>query len=152
MRGRRPKPILLKVLSGNPGGRRLNKSALSGWPALRDPPDWLNADERAIWHEIVEDAPSGLFKSVDGGVLAVLACSIACCRALEVQLRGQPWTVPTGYDGSCKANPLVGILRKERQIIIKFCAELGLTPAARSRLRITPDAPPRNSPFRRFEQ
>lgn len=151
MRGRRPKPVLLKVLSGNPGGRKLNKSALSGWPALGDPPAWLAEDERAVWYEIIEDAPSGLFKAVDGGVLAALACSIACCRALEVQLRGQPWTVPTGYDGSCKANPLVGIIHKERQTIIKFCAELGLTPAARSRLRITPDAPARNSPFQRFE-
>lgn len=150
MRGRRPKPVLLKVLSGNPGNRKLNKAALSGWPALGDPPAWLSADERAIWHEIVEDAPSGLFKAVDSGVLAALACSISTWRDAAVAMRSESRTVPTGDGVGCKANPLVGIMHQESLGILRLCAELGITPASRSRLRIIPDAPASNPAFERF--
>ncbi len=51
MRGRKPKPTKLKLLTGNPGGRRLNKREpqppLS--PSLPRPPKHLNRDGREEW-------------------------------------------------------------------------------------------------------
>lgn len=149
MRGRRPKPTLLKVLSGNPGNRKLNKAEPLDLHPLGDPPDWLSADQRAIWHEIADAAPAGLLKSIDAAVLTALACSISIWRDASVAMRDQPSTVPTN-DGGCKANPLMGIMHRESLDILRMCAELGITPASRSRLRLTPDAPAPNRAFERF--
>lgn len=42
-------------------------------------------------------------------------------------------------DGNAIQNPLVGIANKARADVVRFSAEFGMTPSARSRVTATPD-------------
>ena len=56
MRGRKPKPTVLKLLDGNPGKRTINDrepTAAGGIPEL---PDWLDDEAKAEWYRIVRAA------------------------------------------------------------------------------------------------
>lgn len=54
MRGRKPKPTVLKVLEGNPGKRRINdrEPAAPGW--IPDCPDYLDDVGRDEWQRTGE--------------------------------------------------------------------------------------------------
>ncbi|HEX5106418.1 MAG TPA: phage terminase small subunit P27 family [Pirellulaceae bacterium] len=71
MKGRKPKPTLLKLLDGNPGKRPLNERepvALQGLPA---PPQWLDAEAKAEWERIIPDlAEMGVLSRADRPALA----------------------------------------------------------------------------------
>jgi hypothetical protein len=51
--GRKPKPTALKLLTGNPGGRKLNANEAKPDLAQPTPPDFLNDHAKVEWGRIV---------------------------------------------------------------------------------------------------
>jgi phage terminase small subunit len=71
MRGRRPKPTRLKVLTGNPGKRPLNDSEPGPEVAIPDCPGELGENARREWSRLVgELAALKLLTNFDRAALA----------------------------------------------------------------------------------
>lgn len=116
MRGRKPLPVALKLVNGNPGKRRLNLAEPRAG-ALKGPPKHLTEAERAAWRELVRAAPANVLKDSDRFVLETTA-------RLMVRLRGE----------ASPSNTSVTAFKA-------LLSELGLTPSSRSRLSVAPPVP-----------
>lgn len=144
-RGRKPKPTFLKVLQGNPGCRPLNKyepkpSAYEVPP----PPDVLTADARIEWERVAEEAYNlNLLKIVDVQVLASYCQSygrwvvaermLARIAALDPQSNG---LLIKAANGTAIPNPLLYIAAGAMRDMVRYAAEFGFTPAARTRIAV----------------
>jgi hypothetical protein len=112
LRGRPPKPAQLKLISGNPGKRRINTGEPQSTP-LAGPPKALPAQYLPVWREIVEAAPPGVLRQAD--VLLV---------ELTVRLLAQ-------VRASAEIQP--GIVTQLRLCL----AAMGLDPTSRCRLTVS---------------
>ncbi len=69
MPGPPKKPTALKLVTGNPGKRPLNKKEPKPRGNLYDPPGWLTEDQLVGWQYAIESSPFGLLKRVDRSTL-----------------------------------------------------------------------------------
>jgi P27 family predicted phage terminase small subunit len=145
-RGRKPKPTALKVLEGNPGKRPLNKNEPQ--PERKAPrcPSWLEPEAKKEWKRMAKTLEAiGVLTQVDKAAFAGYCQAYARWREAEEFLskHGTIFKTPSGY---IQQVPQVAIARNYLQIMKDFCSEFGLTPAARTRIRVntesvTPDDP-----------
>lgn len=113
-RGRRPKPTHLKIVTGNPGKRKLNDAEPQSGGPVGDPPKNWNASQRALWAEIVTMSPAGVLTESDRHIVELAVRLLA-------QIRGAKEVAPA-------------LATQFRTCL----AELGMTPSARSRLSTAP--------------
>ena len=100
MKGRKPKPVEIKRLNGNPGKRPLPEITLIGGREAPPMPDRLSEGAKEAWMEVVPTLDqAGILDAVDGATLEALCNSIARMRQLDEALQGAPLMVP-GYRGS----------------------------------------------------
>ena len=138
-----PVPFPLKVLRGNPG-KRPKKPEPQPEQAIDvpEPPDFITgyaADE--WWKTAPELHRLGLLPRLDVPALAaychafgqwrMAAESLAKMQANDPIMNGM--IIKTKY-GDAAVNPLVSIARKHASDVIRYAAEFGLTPVARTRL------------------
>ncbi len=141
MRGRRPKPTHLKLLEGNPGQRPVNKNEPVPIGDLREPPEWLNEEQTRSWNYALAHAPHGLLKRLDRSILVVWVVA-ECFHAEAVQKVGEFGMLAKSYaTGAPIQNPYLLIATKQAQLMVKAAAELGFTPASRSRVSVAPQLP-----------
>lgn len=141
--GRRPIPTHLKLLRGNPGKQKLpNEPRPEQLPELPDPPPHISGYAADEWWSIGRALYRlGLLTEIDNAALACYCHSYGQWRmAAESLARMQNndplmngMIIKTKY-GDAAANPLVAIVRKHAGDVVRFAAEFGLTPAARSRI------------------
>lgn len=152
MAGRRPKPTHLKVVQGNPGRRPLNDKEPEPPKGIPAPPAGLSDVASKVWGEM-----SALLNRM--GVLTVadtLALERLCecyaeiaeCRAV---LRESGRTYETiSYGGGTgedavhntmhRARPEVAMLADADRRFKSYLVEFGLTPAARSKIKVSGEA------------
>ena len=145
--GRKPKPTALKLLTGNPGGRKLNPNEAKPDHAQPAPPDFLNEHAKVEWERVVGTLyRAGLMTELDRGVLAAYCQSYgrwvqaerALAQMAEAQSdAGQVLTIVT-HNGTAMQNPLIGIANKAKADMVRFALEFGMTPSARSRVTASP--------------
>ena len=71
MKGRKPKPSLIKLLDGNPGKRPVNDREPPLLEGAPEPPEWLDAEAQAEWGRVTADLISmGLLSRADRPALA----------------------------------------------------------------------------------
>jgi P27 family predicted phage terminase small subunit len=140
MRGRKPKPTILKELAGNPGHRPLNAAEPQPAGLLAEPPDWFNADQRTSWDYALAHAPAGLLRKIDRSVLAiwVVAEDLHRRATLEVLRGGMLVKSKEGEDGVAVQSPYLPIVNRQAGIMLKCAEQLGFSPAARPRLHVPP--------------
>jgi hypothetical protein len=115
MKGRKPKPTQLKVITGNPGRRPLNKAEPQ--PAGRPiKPQFLKGRPARLWIEYVDRA--FWLTAAESHIFAAWCC-------LAVEFERDPDRMPAARIGQWRA----------------LTAELGLTPSSRSRLSVPPKPP-----------
>ena len=142
-RGRRPKPTWMKVISGNPGNRKLNDDEPIPLGDLKDPPAWLAdatipEDRRDMlaesWRYAIEHAPPGLLRCLDRSVLAtwVVADVLHRRAVMKVMEFGEVVKTPSGPMQS----PYLSIANKQAQLKIRLESEMGFTPSSRSRVKV----------------
>lgn len=73
------------------------------------------------------------------GLVTSYVLAQATALRLEIQIAAEGASV-TGAGGAPKPHPCTGLLRSSREIVARLGAELGLTPTARSRKALRPDA------------
>ena len=80
MRGRRPKPTRLKVLTGNPGKRRMNKHEPKPEPAVPECPNELGPVARREWDRLASELGKlKILTALDRAALAANCGAYALC-------------------------------------------------------------------------
>jgi P27 family predicted phage terminase small subunit len=134
----------LQLLRGNPSKRPLNKGApVPDIPAdVPEPPDFLSAYARDEWHRLAEGLHRlGLLTTLDVATFSVYCETFARWRQAEELLAQQAerdpacraLTIKTNT-GSAMQNPLLRVAITAASDTVRFAAEFGLAPAARSRV------------------
>lgn len=144
--GRKPKPTHLKLVTGNPGKRPMPKAEAKVVPALPSPPPHLADEAKVEWGRVSEDLfKVGLLSHIDRAALAaycqaygrwVQAERAIAEMAKRDQLTGGLMIKTT--NGNAIQNPLVGTANKAAADMVRFAAEFGMTPSARSRINAEP--------------
>lgn len=142
--GRRRKPTQLRVVEGNRGHRPLNENEPKPPADMPKAPAFLDRIAKAEWRR---QAPTlyaiGVLTSVDGAALAAYCSAFSVWARAEVRLQTQARNDDTVLadgilqrtkSGNVILNPLQGAANVARRDMLRFAAELGLTPAARANM------------------
>jgi P27 family predicted phage terminase small subunit len=147
VRGRKPKPTALKVLTGNPGKRPLPANEPVPETAVPEPPEHLTDEARLEWFRIAAELEAlGLVTRPDRAALAAYCQAWGRWVEAEENLRkfGVIVKSPNGYP---MQSPFLAIANKAMEQMRQFLTEFGMTPASRSRVSAVPAAPKAN-PFK----
>lgn len=136
MKGRRPKPSVVRKLEGNPGKRAMNKQEPKAAAGVPKCPEHLKGVARTEWKRIIlELAEMKVLSRVDRAELT-LCCSawgmyVKACQKIEKE--GE---VIISDGGGMYQNPWVAIRNRSMEQIHKFYTEFGMTPSSRSRIKV----------------
>ncbi len=134
MRGRRPKPTRLKVLTDNPGKRPLNPNEPNPGTAVPPCPDELGPVARREWERLVGELTTlRILTSLDRAALAAYCGAYAMwAEATEaIQKYGTMVKSPSGFP---MQSPYVAVANRQAEIMMRIASEFGFTPASRSRI------------------
>jgi P27 family predicted phage terminase small subunit len=142
MRGRKPKPAHLRLIEGNPGKRALPKGVKIEPTEAPEPPTFIKGYAREEWDRIAPGlALMGMLTAIDTAALASYCQSYAVWRqATEAINKMAASDMLTGglmiktTNGNAIQNPLVGTANKAASDMVRYAAEFGMTPSARTRL------------------
>lgn len=153
MKGRKPKPSKLHDLHGTTNVTR-HKARLAGEPIPEteiqdDAPSWMTESQKDCWRYALANAPKGVLKAIDRGILAVWVEAEDRHRraCIEQAKLDQTDTLPMltkvggkeGRDGkvtgfSIIQSPYLGIINRAAQLMLKAASELGFSPVSRPRI------------------
>ena len=134
MRGRKPTPTRLKVLTGNPGKRTLNEHELDPEPAIPDCPPELGAVAKQEWGRLAgELGKLRILTNLDRAALAAYCGAYALwIEAIEqIEKYGSMVKSPSGYP---QQSPYLAIANRQVELMMRIASEFGFTPASRSRI------------------
>jgi P27 family predicted phage terminase small subunit len=137
MRGRKPKPTVLKLLEGNPGKRALNEREPTPPADIPDCPEYLDEEARGEWFRtaaVLRDM--GLLTLADRTALA--AYCVAYSRWLKAERQVQKYGAVTLSPNKKfpMKSPYLSVADQALETMRKFMVEFGLTPSSRSRIRL----------------
>ena len=139
MRGRPPLPTALKILRGNPGGRKLHKERKPGGKPTC--PDWLIDRAKEIWEarapELIEH---GILTARDTELFAAFCQELALYEGFNQMCQGKrPDTViRKGYLSRAK---------QHLENAHKLGARFGMTPSDRVRVHVPEKPKPDDEDF-----
>jgi P27 family predicted phage terminase small subunit len=140
-RGVRPEPTALKVMRGNPGRRPLNHDEPQPEIAAPTPPDILDELAVAEWHRVIGDLVANrLMTALDRAALANYCQAWSNWVQAEGKVRELGAVMVSSHGIPCPS-PWASRANQERIAIRQFLAEFGMSPAARSGVRMSPSEP-----------
>ena len=142
-RGRKPKPTHLKVVTGTDRADRRNDAEPKPKRALPKPPVHLSLDAQEEWERVCKSLHNlGVMTDLDRAALAAYCQAygrwVQAERALAKMAERDPVTsglMIKTQQGNAIQNPLVGSANKAMADMVRYAAEFGMTPSARSRIR-----------------
>lgn len=136
MSGPPRKPTAWRRAEGNRGKRAWNHAEPVPPEGLPDCPAHLGPEARAEWDRLVGPlARMRVITAIDRGVLAAYCQAWGRWVEAEDKLRATPLLIrtPSGY---VQQSPWLSISNRQMELMGKYMAEIGLTPAARSRIAL----------------
>jgi P27 family predicted phage terminase small subunit len=138
-RGPRPAPQAVKELRGERADR-MNPAAPPTIPGRPEPPELLDPEARKEWDRIVPILEAmGVLGLADAAALALHCASYSIWAKAQADIAAKGLFVRTG-DDSIKPNPAVTIARDAMAACFKYLTSFGLTPSARSDIKVPSDA------------
>jgi P27 family predicted phage terminase small subunit len=135
MRGRKPTPSHLKLVLVNPGKRPLNRDEPRFELAIPEAPSYLTPDAKLEWDYHARSLfAAGVLTRMDRACLGIYCQALADLARHEGQIRSYGEIQKT--NGAAQISVLVVLRNRARETVRKFAAELGLTPASRSRVSV----------------
>jgi P27 family predicted phage terminase small subunit len=134
IRGRRPKPTRMKLLTGNPGKRAMNEDEPKPEAMTPDCPAALGPVAREEWNRLASELSKlKLLTNLDRAALAAYCGAYALwAESTEaIQKYGTMVKSPSGYPIQ---SPYVSIANRQAEIMMRIASEFGFTPASRSRI------------------
>ena len=136
-RGPAPKPTVLKQLAGNPGKRPLNGAEPQYAAELPSAPRHLSAAAQREWRRVGKYlVAAGVMTAVDRAVLALYCQAYARWVEAEKQLAKPEALTDTTPNGMTVMSAWLTIANKAMDQVKRYGAELGLTPASRTRIHV----------------
>ncbi len=135
MRGRRPTPTELKLVTGNPGHRPLNPREPKPANSLPTCSAHISPTAKAEWKRLAGEMHRlGIVSQLDRAALAAYCQAYGRWVEAERKLKETPILIrlPSGY---IQQSPWLGIAHKSQEMMHKFAGELGLSPVSRSRVQ-----------------
>jgi P27 family predicted phage terminase small subunit len=132
--GRRPKPTAIRRAEGNRGKRAWNHDEPEPPDALPRCPDHLSDVARAEWRRVARTLHAmGVLTTIDRAALAAYCQSYGRWVEAERKLNETPALLktPSGY---IQQSPWLAVANKQLELMGRYMTELGMTPAARSRV------------------
>lgn len=148
--GRPPVPTSIKLLRDNPGQRRINDAEPVPPPADLTPPAGLEGLALEKWVEVTGLFSSmGVFTQADRHPVQRYCLMYEQWWNLEKHCRehGSTQLTQTGYSQVTAEATLVKSLRKE---LLEIERQFGMTPAARSSMKVSPGAAAPENPLVAF--
>lgn len=143
MAGRRPKPTVLKLVTGNPGKRAINKKEPKPKRVIPSCPAHLSDAGKVAWGKLtVLLDRMGVLTEADTHALERLCdcyADILVCRELLVRDGWTYTTLTAQGDTLIKGNPAANQLRAADAQFKSYLIEFGLTPSARSKVHSNKD-------------
>jgi P27 family predicted phage terminase small subunit len=134
MSGPRPKPTAWRRAKGNRGKRAWNHAEPVPPEGVPDCPAHLNAAAREEWDRLVGVLHEmGVVTLVDRAALAAYCQCYGRWVEAEEKLQTTPMLLKTAT-GYVQQSPWLSIANKQMELMGRYMAELGLTPASRSRV------------------
>lgn len=140
MRGRKPDPVGLKLLKGNPGKRPINLNTFAPKSVIPKCPAHLKGEARRHWTRVTRELHAyNMIGEVDGSRIAQM-CTIwaryvhaesMISKAEEKGGSGLFVKTPNGYPVQ---SPWLTVSNKSIEQYGVICAEFGMTPSARVRV------------------
>lgn len=136
--GRPRKPTALKLIQGTARADRSPENEPKPEIEIPAVPGHLSDEAKVEWGRISQElAELGLLTRIDRGALAAYCESWAqwveaCAKVRELGV------VSVSDKGNEYLNPWVGVRSKSLELMHKFAAEFGMTPASRSRISVKP--------------
>lgn len=134
MSGPPRKPTAWRRAEGNRGKRAWNHAEPIAPDGLPDCPVHLCDEARQEWYRLVETlVRMGVITLVDRAVLAAYCQAYGRWVEAEEKLRQTPLMLrtPSGY---VQQSPWLSVSNKQMELMARYMAEIGLTPASRSRI------------------
>ena len=136
-RGPKPKPTELKKIQGNPGRRPLNQAH----PRPKTPVKKARGMQpiaRKFWDEYGPELERlEILTGADSAAFRLMAEHFGFAVQAARQIQEQGLTVEAS-DGT-KKNPLAQIFKDNSLAFKSYAAEFGLTPSARTRMKVAPE-------------
>ena len=140
MKGRKPTPTPLKVLTGNPGRRPLPNEPRPPTSSGRCP-SWLSLEGKRIWRKVAPELKRlGLLTELDRQSLEAYCGTAAMLRQAHEALAREGLIYEV--NGMLRKRPEVAIASECVQQLRLLAAEFGMTPSSRSRIDVEPPAGP----------
>ena len=136
----------MKLVTGNPGKRKIQKKEPKPKVAIPTPPHHLNTYAKKEWKRISKELYNlGLLSGIDRAALGAYCAAFSRWRSAELAINRAAKKDPlhsglvikTSNDNYVQ-NPAVGIANKAMADMIKYAAEFGMTPSARTRIQTSP--------------
>ena len=149
MPGRKPLPVAVKKIRGTLQKCRTNPREPKPTGALCTPPEYMSDSAKEAWNYAVGNSPPGLLSALDGAVLERWSnCSGLYREALsKINRSGVSGMIIKTPSGILRRSPLMDVIRDLALEMKGYEAEMGFTPASRSRISMPADAPRDNDPW-----
>jgi P27 family predicted phage terminase small subunit len=143
MKGRKPKPSYLHAVQGTARADRTNLNEPKPRPLPPKHPAYLalSATAKRVFRDVLAVAP--WITEADFLILAKLAQAVADWGAANKRKQEQAKKYPQyggllsfGSKNQLVVAPEIQIMRSAEVVILRISAELGLTPSARSRIKL----------------
>lgn len=145
--GPRVIPTAIKVLNGNPGGRPLNKNEPTPEPSTVEgtkPPEYLDAAGVKEWDRILPILLRMRVMTEGDYQLLITWCIHTSILAKSYgELKKQGLIIESKKTHSLQQNPLLIVVNKSTELVLKIAKEFGLTPSSRTGLEVSTAGPVR---------
>ena len=148
MKGRKPKPTALRLIEGNREHRTINAKEPKPKSSAPPCPEVLGPIARKHWDYLISELEQmGTLAHSDQGIITAAVAAYSRWYRAEEQLRkeeertGEYAETEITKAGNNIQNPLVGIANAALAAMAKYESELGLSPTARTRIKVEKDAP-----------
>ena len=147
--GRKPLPTAIKTVKGTLQKCRTNPNELKPVGVLGEPPEYMSDNAKEAWRYAVEQAPPGLLSALDGAVLERWAnCAGMYREALaKINRTGVSGMLIKTPSGILRRSPLMDVIRDLALEMKGYEAEMGFTPASRSRVQVAQALPHADDPW-----
>lgn len=137
-RGPAPKPTNLRILHGDRPDR-INRAEPTPRPGIPQCPAWLDDDAKRVWRFTIDELKAmGLVTRADRDALAAY-CTFVVQFERATRLVNTAGALIKGRRDSVVTNPAARVQRDAASMMAKYAAEFGLTPRARSEIKVQPD-------------
>jgi P27 family predicted phage terminase small subunit len=125
---RKPKPIELKMIAGNPGRRPLPDPIDKEYSGFTMP-DWFDEIARDEWARIIPELERmGVLDNVDEALI------IAYCSSYSIFIKAQEKALNMEADFTPGAMNWHSVANKNFKIMKDICSEFGMSPSSRARI------------------